>query len=69
MGPPCQGGSQKQQRWKVPESFLDEVLLEARKAYPEEERSKKKYVIDLCAGCGSLRPVALEHGYIYVCSS
>ena len=58
-------GSQKQQRWKVPEDFLDELLTEVKENVQMKDRSKKRYVIDLCAGDGSLGPVALDHGFIY----
>jgi hypothetical protein len=58
-------GSQKQQRWKVPEDFLDELLTEVKENVQMKDRSKKRYVIDLCAGDG-LGPVVLDHGFIYV---
>jgi hypothetical protein len=61
-----QEGSQKQQRWKVPGDFLDELLQEVKKEVEEGDRSRKRYVIDLCAGGGSLGPIALNHGCIYV---
>ena len=60
------GGSQKQQRWKVPEDFPDELLTDVKEDVQMKDRSKKRYVIDLCAGDGSLGPVVLDHGFIYV---
>lgn len=57
-------GPAKHRRWHVPALLLEEVLkvaVEKAKAEP-----RKRYVIDLCAGKGSLLEVVREHGLHYV---
>jgi hypothetical protein len=59
----CGVGSQKQQRWKVPSALLEEVVACAKE---KKGDVKRKYVIDLFAGQGSMAEVARRNGFIYV---
>ena len=56
-----EGGSQKQQRWNVPESLLSEIV----ESIPKKDE-RKRYIIDLFAGKGSMRRIAERGDYIYV---
>jgi hypothetical protein len=58
----CGVGSQKQQRWKVPSELLEEIVACAK----ERGGERRRYVIDLFAGQGSMAEVARRNGYIYV---
>jgi hypothetical protein len=57
-------GPKKHQRWHVPAPLLEEVLSVAREEAKDEPR--RRYVIDLCAGRGSLLEVVQQHGLDYV---
>lgn len=56
--------SEKCQRWSVPTELLDEVMDAAEKEVGGDVR--RKYVIDLFAGQGSLASVVRDRGYVYV---
>ena len=56
-----EGGSQKQQRWNVPESLLSEIV----ESIPKKDE-RKRYIIDLFAGKGSMRRIAERGDYIYI---
>jgi hypothetical protein len=59
----CGEGSQKQLRWKVPSELLEEVVACAKEKTGDV---KRKYLIDLFAGQGSMAEVARRNGFIYV---
>ena len=48
----------------MPVPLLEEVLSVAREE--AKDRPRKRYVIDLCAGRGSLLEVVQQHGLDYV---
>ena len=56
-------GSQKEQRWKVPVDLLEEIVEQAEVGC---DRKKKRYIIDLFAGQGSMKDIAKKRGYVYV---
>ena len=56
-------GSQKEQRWKVPVDLLEEIVEQAEVGC---DHKKKKYIIDLFAGQGSMKDIAKKRGYVYV---